>query len=59
MSLSGVTLKWFTCKDAEGQLANEWKGQTGSSVIPGVKTQILTQFRLANQDTYNEEKLMA
>jgi hypothetical protein len=50
MSLSGVTLKWFTCKDAEGQLANEWKGQAGSLVIPGVNIQILTQFRPANQD---------
>ncbi|EFX67291.1 hypothetical protein DAPPUDRAFT_261874 [Daphnia pulex] len=45
MSLSGAALKWFTYKDAAGQLANEWQDQAGPPAIPGMKTQILGQFR--------------
>jgi hypothetical protein len=59
MSLSGAALKWFTCKDAAGQLANEWQDQAGPPAIPEMKTQILGQFRPVNQDDYNEEKLRA
>jgi hypothetical protein len=51
MSLSGAAIKFFTSKDAAGQLANEWQDQAGPPVIPGVKSQILTQFR---QDDCNE-----
>ncbi len=59
MSLAGAALKWFTYKDAAGQLANEWKDQADPLAIPGMKTQILGQFRPVNQDDYNEEKLRA
>lgn len=55
----GAVLKWFISKDAAGQLANDWQEQAGPPITPGVKTQILTQFRPINQDEYNEDRLKA
>ena len=35
MSLSGAALKWYTYKEAAGQLANDWQGQAGPRLFPG------------------------
>ncbi|KZS19597.1 Uncharacterized protein APZ42_013914 [Daphnia magna] len=57
LSFSGAALKWYTYKEAVGQLSGEWRDQGGLPVVPGVRAQILAQFTLVNRMQFNEAKL--
>ncbi|KZR96541.1 Uncharacterized protein APZ42_009062, partial [Daphnia magna] len=57
LSLSGAAQKWYSCKEAAGQLAAEWEDVAGPLIVPGVKTQLLEQFKPVNQNRFNEAKL--
>ncbi|KZS02379.1 Uncharacterized protein APZ42_000603, partial [Daphnia magna] len=39
LSLSGAAQKWYSYKEATGQLAAEWEDVAGPPIVPGVKTQ--------------------
>lgn len=57
--LRDVTLErpWLTFKDVAEQLATEWQDtKQDPQTIPGVRTQILTQFHPVTQDEYNAKK---
>ncbi|KAK4006341.1 hypothetical protein OUZ56_011495 [Daphnia magna] len=41
LSLSGAAPKWYSYKEAAGQLAAEWEDGVGPTIVPGVKTQLL------------------
>ncbi|KAK4006946.1 hypothetical protein OUZ56_012100 [Daphnia magna] len=52
----------FRCRgqrrsEAAGQLAAEWEDVTGPPIVPGVKTQLLEQFKPVNQNRFNEANL--
>ena len=57
LSFSGAALKWYTYKEAAGQLSAEWRDQGGPPIVPGVRTQILAQLTPVNQMQFNEAKL--
>ncbi|KZS03803.1 Uncharacterized protein APZ42_033383 [Daphnia magna] len=57
LSLSGAAQKWYSYKEAAGQLADEWEDGAEPPIVPGVKTQLLEQFKPVNQNRFNEAKL--
>ncbi|KZS10243.1 Uncharacterized protein APZ42_025350 [Daphnia magna] len=57
LSLSGAAQKWYSYKEAAGQLTAEWVDDAGPPIVPGVKTQLLEQFKPVKQNRFNEAKL--
>ncbi|KZR96358.1 Uncharacterized protein APZ42_009346, partial [Daphnia magna] len=57
LSLSGAAQKCYSYKEAAGQLAAELEDVAGPPIVPGVKTQLLEQFKPVNQNRFNEAKL--
>ncbi|KAK4025075.1 hypothetical protein OUZ56_010578 [Daphnia magna] len=57
LSLSGAAQKWYSYKEAAGQLAAQWEDVAGPPIVPGVKTQLLEQFKPVNLNRSNEAKL--
>ncbi|KZS06561.1 Uncharacterized protein APZ42_029944 [Daphnia magna] len=49
--------KWYSYKEATGQLATEWQDAAGPSIELRVRTQVLEQFKLVNQNRFNKTKL--
>ncbi|KAK4013671.1 hypothetical protein OUZ56_026223 [Daphnia magna] len=45
LSLSGAAQKWYSYKEAVGQLVAKWENGVGPPIVPGVKTQLLEQFK--------------
>ncbi|KAK4028401.1 hypothetical protein OUZ56_017681 [Daphnia magna] len=58
LSPSGAAQKWYSYKEAAGQLAAEWEDVAGPPIAyQELKTQLLEQFKPVNQNRFNEAKL--